>query len=98
MFKSGIGPFSRTDLIKRLIFKNIRGETHIDYYEQGLIGSASPEDVEVLFQVSRLALTQPGFEREVFEEEKRNLVERIQKQQETAYWKFRQACLTELFA
>jgi len=86
--QSGVGPFKRTDLIKRLIFKNVKINPYIDYYEEGVSGHASPEDLEVLLQLIHLGVTQPRFDREIFAESATNFTDHVKNNQDTANWKF----------
>ena len=85
---SGVGPFKRTDLIKRLIFKNVKINPYISYYEEGVSGNASPEDLETLLQLIHLGVTQPRFDQEIFAESATNFTDRVKNNQDTANWRF----------
>ena len=50
-YESGLGSFNRTELDKYLTGKIVGVNPFIDYYYEGLNGSASPKDVETLFQL-----------------------------------------------
>jgi zinc protease len=93
--KSGIGPFKRSDLIKRLIFKDFKLAPFTNAYEHGYWGSTSKEDIETTIKVMRLMLTQPRFNEDIFEEEKQDLIEELKDKQETANWKYWQALRTK---
>ena len=94
--KSGIGPFKRSDLIKRLIFKKMDIKPFTSPYRHGYWGSTSPEDFIVLVKMMRLMLTQPGFDDEIFKEEKEDLIEQLEEKQQTANWRYWQAIRTKL--
>ncbi len=86
--RSGVGPFKWTDLIKRLIFKNVKINPYISYYEEGVTGNASPEDLETLLQLIHLGVTQPRFDQEIFAESATNFTDHVKNNQGTAKWKF----------
>jgi zinc protease len=86
--RSGVGPFKRTDLIKRLIFKNVEINPYIGHYEEGVSGNASPEDLEILLQLIHLGVTQPRFDPEIFAESATNFTDHVKNNQDTANWKF----------
>lgn len=95
LFKSGIGPFTRNDLIKRLIFKNIKGDVYVGNYSHGFYARTSPDDLRVLFQLMHMTLNQPRFVKEVFEEEKKARIEELENNSKSAFWKYRQAIFTQ---
>lgn len=96
IFNSGIGPFSRNDLIKRLIFKKVKGDVYIEDRRHGFWGETSPEDLEIMTQLIRVAIAQPRFEKAIFEEQKQNLVEKFSNSAKTANWKYANSVLTYL--
>ena len=55
----GIGKFNRTDLGKKLAGKAVRLSPTIGETTEGLTGSASPKDIETLFQLAWLTFTSP---------------------------------------
>ena len=55
--RSGVGAFSITDLQKVLAGKVVGASPYIGEYSEGLRGSASPEDLETLFQLLHLYVT-----------------------------------------
>ena len=55
----GLGTFNQTALTKRLTGKRANVSAYISDTEQGLQGSASAKDIETLFQLAWLNLTQP---------------------------------------
>jgi zinc protease len=95
--RSGVGPFKRTDLIKRLIFKNVEINPYIDYYEEGVSANASPEDLEILLQLIHLGVTQPRFDSDIFAESATNFTDHIKNNQDTADWKFSSELKKTLF-
>lgn len=95
--RSGIGPFTKGDLIKRLIFKNINIKPYIDLYEEGMYGSASPEDLEIFLQLAHLGFTQPKFNPRIFNKEVKTFKNNIENKQDTASWKFDDKLLKTMF-
>ncbi len=57
--RSGVGAFDRTALQKKLAGKVASASPFIGEVEEGLRGSASPEDLETLFQLIYLYFTAP---------------------------------------
>ena len=57
--RSGVGPFDRASLNKYLKGKTVSVSPYINDLEEGLNGSASPEDLETLFQLIHLYVTEP---------------------------------------
>ena len=57
--QSGVGEFSLVELEKKLAGKVAGVSPSIGTLEEGLSGSASPQDVETLFQLIHLYFTQP---------------------------------------
>ncbi|MFW5973630.1 MAG: M16 family metallopeptidase, partial [Bacteroidota bacterium] len=57
--RSGVGPFTRTQLQNRLSGKVVSVTPYIGELEEGLQGNASPEDLETLFQLVHLYFTEP---------------------------------------
>ncbi len=55
----GVGDFSAIDLQKKLAGKTVRVSPYIGSYEEGFQGSASPKDLETLFQLIYLYATAP---------------------------------------
>ncbi|MBT6146431.1 MAG: T9SS type A sorting domain-containing protein, partial [Gemmatimonadetes bacterium] len=49
---SGVGPFSRDDLQKKLVGQAVSISPYIDSHAEGFRGSVSPTDVETLFQLT----------------------------------------------
>jgi zinc protease len=56
---SGVGAFSAVDLQKKLAGKAVNLSPFIGSYEQGMVGQASPKDVETLLQLAYLYFTAP---------------------------------------
>jgi zinc protease len=63
---SGVGRFSAVDLQKLLAGKAVRVGPTIDDTEEGLRGSASPKDLETLFQLAYLYVTAPRLDSAAF--------------------------------
>ncbi|MEM8557870.1 MAG: insulinase family protein [Bacteroidota bacterium] len=57
--QSGVGAFSLTDLEKKLTGQVVGVQPFIGEREEGFRGSASPEDLETLFQLVHLYVTAP---------------------------------------
>lgn len=57
--QSGVGPFDRPALTKYLQGKSVSVSPYINSREEGINGSASPEDLETMFQLIHLYVTQP---------------------------------------
>jgi zinc protease len=74
MDQSGVGAFSATDLAKKLSGKVANVSPTIDETEEGLAGSASPKDLETLFQLMYLQLTSPRLDVSAFGALKNQLV------------------------
>jgi zinc protease len=56
---SGVGTFSRVDLGKKLAGKAVQVTPSVSETSEGLAGSASPRDLETLFQLAHLYFTAP---------------------------------------
>lgn len=65
--ESGLGPFSDTDLEKVLIGKQVGVFPYIANYHEGISGSASPKDMETMFQLIHLYFTEPRVDKESFD-------------------------------
>ncbi len=65
--QSGLGPFERTQLDKLLAGKVVSVGPYVSELEEGLGGSASPEDLETLFQLIHLYFTAPRADSTAFE-------------------------------
>ena len=57
--QSGVGPFDRPALTKYLQGKSVSVSPYINGREEGVNGSASPEDLKTMFQLIHLYITQP---------------------------------------
>ena len=64
---SGVGQFSTIELRKVLSGKVASVRPSISDTEEGLAGSASPKDLETLFQLIYLTVTQPRADRTIFD-------------------------------
>jgi zinc protease len=65
--ESGIGKFSYTDLYKKLTGKVVSVFPYINTLSEGLIGSSSPEDAEIMFQLIHLYISSPRKDQESFD-------------------------------
>lgn len=63
---SGVGSFNAVDLSKKLSGKVARIRPFIGSLEEGFSGSASPQDLETLFQLTHLYATSPRSDSTVF--------------------------------
>lgn len=63
---SGVGDFSATDLERVLAGRAVAVGPYIGEHEQGVTGRASPDDLDVLFQLVHLHLTAPRRDPEAF--------------------------------
>lgn len=88
--KSGMGPYKRSDLVKNLIDKRIILDPYINFYEEGIQGGASPEELETALQLMCLGITQPIFDKEIFEEEVKLFKDSINNNKNTADWTFQE--------
>lgn len=64
---SGVGKFNRTDLQKKLAGKVASAGASIGETTEGLRGSASPKDLETMFQLIFLDFTAPRFDSSAYE-------------------------------
>jgi zinc protease len=62
----GVGPFDLTQLQKLLADKVVGVSPYISELDEGLGGSASPEDVELMFQLIHLYVTAPRRDEQAF--------------------------------
>jgi len=76
--RSGVGAFSQTALQKKLAGKNVSVRPYIGNTEEGLQGSASPEDLETLFQLIHLYVTAPRADSTALASLQRQLVAYLQ--------------------
>lgn len=65
--QSGLGEFDLTTLLKLLAGKNVAITPSIDEVSEGLTGSASPTDLETLFQLAYLYMTAPRADADALE-------------------------------
>lgn len=61
MQQSGVGKFSATDLRKQLSGKSAHAGLSIDDYKHGMMGYASPKDIETMLQLVYLNFTSPRY-------------------------------------
>ena len=64
--QSGVGPFDRTTLDKMLAGKVVNVSPYIGDTEEGFSGTASPDDLETLFQLIHLYFTAPRADSSAF--------------------------------
>jgi len=65
--ESGISNFTSTQLQKLMAGKNVSVSPYIGSLTEGFSGSASPDDLEIMFQMIYLYFTNPRFDEESFE-------------------------------
>lgn len=94
---SGIGPYTKQELVKKLKGKKLNLNLYLGIYEEGLKGSFSPDNLELFFQLLHLGISQPRFDHAVFQEQKTILAQNISHQQKTAFGKFFNRLSAELF-
>ena len=59
IMESGLGKFNQIELNKKLAGKVVRVSPRISSLSEGVSGSASPEDIETMFQLIYLIFTEP---------------------------------------
>lgn len=64
--ESGVGEFTSVELEKKLSDKVVSVQPYIDELREGLSGSASPKDIETMFQLVYLFVTSPRKDAEAF--------------------------------
>ena len=64
--ESGISSFTSTQLEKMMAGKNVRVSPYIGSLSEGMSGSVSPDDMEIMFQMIYLYFTNPRFDEEAF--------------------------------
>ena len=64
--RSGVGTFERSELQKRLAGQVVSVSPYISALEEGLRGSASPDNLETLFQLTHLYFTSPRVDSSAF--------------------------------
>jgi zinc protease len=85
--ESGMGPFKKSDLIKRLTQKQVVGSPYISMYDEGFQAESPPENIEVLLQMVHLGFTQPRFDPDIFQEQKKIVKEFINSAQSKPEWR-----------
>ncbi|MFP4636947.1 MAG: M16 family metallopeptidase [Spirochaetaceae bacterium] len=75
---SGLGELSATELERVLAGRRVRMSPYINELTEGLEGSASREDVELMFQLAHLYFTSPREDEEAFETYMRRLRSRVE--------------------
>jgi len=63
----GLGEFNAIDLRKKLSGKVVRVTPSISELEEGIYGSASPKDLETMFQLVYLTFTEPRADADIFQ-------------------------------
>jgi zinc protease len=97
IFESGVGGFSRTDLEKKLAGKVVEVSPWIDDLYEGVKGSATPEDLETMFQLVYLYFTQPGKDEEAYSaylERLRSQLQNRQSSPDAVFWDRLQTIMT----
>ncbi len=86
--EAGVGPFNDIELEKKLAGTVARVSPYIGSYYEGLSGSASPQDLETMFQLIYLYMTAPRKDREAFmsyQERMKGYIENRSARPETAF-------------
>jgi len=65
--RGGLGEFDLIELAKALTGKVVNARSYIGELEEGVRGSASPEDIETMFQLLYLKITAPRMDEEAFQ-------------------------------
>ncbi|MEM7354017.1 MAG: insulinase family protein [Acidobacteriota bacterium] len=65
--ESGLGAFSQIELGKALTGKIAGAQAYINELEEGINAFASPQDIETMFQLLYLRLTEPRLEQKAFD-------------------------------
>jgi len=78
MAVSGVGKFNIMDLRKKLTGKVASVIANIGEYQEGLTGAASPRDLETLFQLIYLTVTEPRADETIYNILKTQLHQRLQ--------------------
>jgi len=76
--RSGVGNFTQTQLEKYLSGKDVTVTPFIDELYQGVMGSASVQDLKTMFQLIYLYITQPRKDQSAFEAAKQRLETLVQ--------------------
>ncbi len=64
--ESGLGAFNQISLRKKLAGRDASASPYIDELDEGLMGGAAIEDLEVMFQLIHLAFVNPRFDVDAF--------------------------------
>ncbi len=75
--EGGIADFNATTLEKMMAGKIAGVSPSVSYLTEGFNGSASPKDIETMFQLLNLYFTQPRADKESFESFKTKMIEQI---------------------
>jgi zinc protease len=95
---SGLGPFTRTELDKKLAGVQASVAPRIDDLTEGFSGSATPKDLPTLFQLVYLYCTAARIDPDVFQSYKEKLTEAVSQRSaspENAFSDALQAALTQ---
>jgi len=93
---SGLGKFDAIALRNVLSGKAAQVVAFIDDTEEGLAGGASPKDLETMFQLIYLTVTQPRADETIFGVMQSQMRAMLANQQASPEWAFRQALRTTL--
>jgi len=81
--QSGVGPFNNTTLNKYLQGKTVSVNPYISGREEGMNGSASPDDLETLFQLIHLYATEPRVDANALQSFQQQVVARLKNRSAT---------------
>ena len=93
---SGLGKFDAIGLRNVLSGKAAQVVAFIDETSEGLAGGASPKDLETMFQLIYLTVTQPRADETIFGVMQSQMRAMLSNQQASPEWAFRQALRTTL--
>ncbi|MCO4745559.1 MAG: insulinase family protein [Proteobacteria bacterium] len=86
---SGLGDLDARELGKRLAGHQASASTWISGTEEGVRGSAHPDDLELMFQQTWLAFTAPRFAADVLERDQKRRIDQVRNRDmnpSTAFW------------
>lgn len=75
---AGVGAFSRSDLRKILAGKRVEVNPYINELTEGIEGSSSRQDLETMFQLAHLYMTDPRKDEDAFRTFMRRVRERVE--------------------
>jgi len=95
--QSGVGPFDRAALEKYLQGKSVSVNPYIGGSEEGFRGSASPEDLETLFQLIHMYATAPRADEAALQSFKKQQVAQLQNRMQSPFIVFQDSLNSIVF-